>query len=48
MNYERQSATLLHAPEIHSNVMSYVAKSSPHLLTLLLAFFPFMNLVSAL
>ena len=38
-NHERQSAGLLHAPEIHSNVMLYVANSSPHLLTLLFHIF---------
>ena len=37
-NCERQSAALLHAHEIHSNVILLVARLSPHLLTLLLAF----------
>ena len=43
---ERQSAALFLAPEIHSNVMLYVANTSPHLFTLLFAFFPFKNFVS--
>ena len=46
--HDRQSAALLHAPDIHSKVMLYVASSSPHLLTLLFAFFPFRNLASGL
>ena len=46
--YDRQSAALLHAPNIHSKVMLYVASSSPHVLTLLFAFFPFRNLASSL
>ena len=43
INLERQSAALFLAPEIHSKVMLYVASSKLHLLTLLLAFFPFRN-----
>ena len=42
-NHERQLAALFLAPEIHLNVMLYVASSRLHLLTLLLAFFPFKN-----
>ena len=42
-NLERQSAALFLAPEIHLKVMLYVASSRLHLLTLLLAFFPFRN-----
>ena len=38
-NCDRQSAALFLAPEIHSNVMLYVASSKLHLLTLLLVFF---------
>ena len=41
---ERQSAALLWAPDICSKVMLYVASSNPHVLTLLLAFFPLRNL----
>ena len=37
-NHERQSAALFLAPEIHSEVILYVASSRLHLLTLLLAF----------
>ena len=40
-NLERQSAALFLAPEIHLKEMFYVASSSLHLLTLLLAFLPF-------
>ena len=40
---DRQSAALSLAPDIHSNVILYVASSSPHLFTLLLAFFPLRN-----
>ena len=47
-NLERQSAALFLAPEIHSNVMLYVANYSPHQLTLLLAFFPFKNFARGL
>ena len=47
-NLERQSATLFLAPEIHSKVILYVASSRLHLLTLLLAFFPFRNRASSL
>ena len=36
---DRQSAALLHAHYIHLKVILYVANSSPHLFTLLLAFF---------
>ena len=46
--HDRQSAALLHAPDIHSKGMSYVANSHPHLLTLLFAFFPLRNLASGL
>ena len=42
-NLERQSGVLFLAPEIHSKVILYVASSRLHLLTLLLAFFPFRN-----
>ena len=42
-NLERQSAALILAPEIHLKEMLYVASSRLHLLTLLLAFFPFRN-----
>ena len=45
---DRQSAALLHAPDIHLKVILYVANSSPHLLTLLFAFFPLRNLASGL
>ena len=45
---DRQPAALLHAPDIHLKVMLYVASSSPHLLTLLFAFFPSRNLSSGL
>ena len=47
-NHERQSAGLYLAPEIHSKVILYVASSRLHLLTLLLAFFPFRNCVGRL
>ena len=47
-NLERQSAALFLAPGIHSNVMLLVANSSPHLLTLLFAFFPFKNFARGL
>ena len=47
-NLERQSAALFLAPEIHSKVILYVASSRLHLLTLLLAFFPFRNHASGL
>ena len=40
---ERQLAALFLAPEIHANVMLYVASSRLQQLTLLLAFFPFKN-----
>ena len=46
--YDRQSAALLRAPDIHSKVMLYVASSSPHLLTLFFAFFSLRNLASGL
>ena len=45
---DRQSAALLCVPNIHSKVILYVASSSPHLLTLLFAFFPIRNLASSL
>ena len=45
---DRQSAALFLAPDIHSNVILYVVSSSPHLFTLLLAFFPFRNFASCL
>ena len=45
---DRQSAALLHAPNYLLKVMLYVANSSPHLLTLLFAFFPLRNLASGL
>ena len=48
MMHKRQSAALLHAPEIHSKVMLEVANSNPHLLTLLFAFLPLRNLFSGL
>ena len=46
--HERQSVALLCAPEIHSNVMLYVANSSPQLLNLLFTFFLLRNLLSGL
>ena len=46
--HDRQSAALFLAPDIHSNVILYVASSSPHLFTLLLAFFLFRNFASGL
>ena len=46
--HDRQSAALLHAPDIHLKVMLYVASSSTHLLTLLFAFFPLRNLANGL
>ena len=42
-NLERQSAALFLAPEIHLNVMLYVASSRLHLFTLLLVFLPLRN-----
>ena len=42
-NLERQSAALFFAPEIHSNVILYVANSRLHLFTLLFAFLPLRN-----
>ena len=42
-NYERQSAALLWAPDIHSKVMLYVADSSDHPFNLLFAFLPLRN-----
>ena len=47
-NHERQSAALFLAPEIHLKVMLYVVSYSLHLLTLLLAFFPFKNFARGL
>ena len=47
-NWEKQSAALFLAPEIHSEVILYVASSRLHLLTLLLAFLPFRNHASGL
>ena len=47
-NLGRQSAALFLAPEIHLKVILYVASSRLHLLTLLLAFFPFRNCASSL
>ena len=47
-NWERQSAALFLAPEIHSKVILYVASSRLHLLALLLAFLPFRNHASRL
>ena len=47
-SHERQSAALFLASEIHSKAILYVASSRLHLLTLLLAFFPFKNFVSGL
>ena len=46
--HERQSATLLWAPDIYSKVMLYGASYNPHLLTLLFAFFPVRNLASSM
>ena len=46
--HDRQSAAFFLAPEIHSNVILYVVSLSPHLFTLLLAFFPFKNFASGL
>ena len=40
---EQQSAALFLAPEIHSNVILYVASSRLHLFTLLLVFLPLRN-----
>ena len=45
---DKQSAALLHAPYIHLEVILCVASSSPHLLTLLFAFFAFKNFASSL
>ena len=42
-NWERQSAALFLAPEIHSNVILYVVSSRLHLFTLLLVFLPLRN-----
>ena len=42
-NLERQSAALFLAPEIHSNVILYVASSRLHLFTLLLVFLMLRN-----
>ena len=42
-NYDRQSAALFCAPDIHSKVMLYVDNSSDHQFTLLLAFSPLRN-----
>ena len=42
-NLERQSTALFLAPEIHSNVILYVASSRLHLFTLLLVFLPLRN-----
>ena len=42
-NHDRQSAALLWAPDIHSNMMLWVASSSDHPFTLLFAFLPFRN-----
>ena len=39
MRWERQSAALLWALDIHSKVILYVASFNPHLFTLLFAFF---------
>ena len=47
-NLERQSAALFLAPEIHLKVVLYVASFRLHLLTLLLAFFPFRNCAEGL
>ena len=46
--HNKQSAALFLAADIHSNVILYVASSSPHLCTLLLAFLPFRNFASGL
>ena len=48
IRWGRQSAALFLAPDIYSNVMLQVANSSPHLFTLLFAFFPFKNFASGL
>ena len=45
-NHDRQSAALLQDPDIHSEVMLYVASSSNHLYPLLFAFLPFRNFCS--
>ena len=45
---ERQSVALFLAPEIHSNVILYVASSRLHLFTLLLVFLPLRNHARAL
>ena len=46
-NQERQSAALFLAPDIHLKKMLYVASSRLHLLTLLLVFLPFKNVLKA-
>ena len=45
---ERHQLLCFLGPEIHSKVILYVAGSRFHLLTLLLAFFPFRNCASSL
>ena len=42
-NHDGQSAALLRAPDIHSEVILYLVSSSDHLFTLLFAFLPFRN-----
>ena len=39
LGHDRQSTALFLVPEIHSNVILYVVSLSPHMFTLLLAFF---------
>ena len=47
INLERQSAALFLAPEIHLKEMLYMASPRLHLLTLLLVFLPFRNVLEA-
>ena len=47
-NHERQSAALFLSPEIQSKAILYVASPRLHLLTLLLAFFPFKKFARSL
>ena len=47
-NLERQSVALFWAPDIHSNVMLWVASSIDHLFILLLTFLPFRNFCKGL
>ena len=47
-NQDRQSVVLIHAPDIHLNVMLYVVSSSDYEFTLLFAFLPFRNFCKGL